>query len=169
MAYPNDNTPHNNLPAVRQHAALEPYAHLSPAPARHSEGMRRRLEAARGAVEAHSKLGAAVAENCEAWGRVACTMIEVDIRIEDLLDKRDQAEMGRLEREAKKTELRNRIAGHNGAQGHTLNDLDEALARLLTLQDKTLARLTQSGAKEGDQRMEMLKVLFQEQIEKLFR
>ena len=169
MAYP-DNTPH--LPAVRQSGALEPYTDLShaiPPPARRSDNLRKRLEAARGVIEAHTKLGNAVAENCQAWGQVTCTILEIDIRLEDLIDKRDQAEMARLEREAKKTELHNRIAGHNGTRGRTPNDLDEALSALLTVQEKTFARLMQSGVKDGDQRLEMLKVLFQEQLEKLFR
>ena len=166
MAYPNNS---NNLPAVRQQAALEPYTHLSPPPARQSESMRRRLEAARGVIEAHSKLGVAVAENCQAWGQVACTMLEIDIRLEDLLDKRDQAELARLEREITKAEHQNQLASRNGTRGRTVNDLDEALSALLTVQEKTFARMTQSGVKDGDPRLEMLKVLFQEQVEKLFR
>jgi len=160
-----------HLPERRNPRDIEPYEHNDNVPfrllptARTSRRARRDLTAYQGFLEVQIEYLAVAVEFAKAKDRLR------DIEVECAAERqrrRDEAEIASLERAVKKAEINKQIDALRGGANGKLEHIDKQLSALLQLQEKTLTQLRQSGLKDGDPTFEMMRLLFQEQAEKLF-
>ena len=161
-----------HLPERQKLRELEPYDHNDNVPfrllplARTSRRALRDLAAYQDFMEAQIKYLAVAVEFSKAQDRLH------DVEFECATERqrrRDEAEIASLERAVKKAEILKQIATLKGGENGKFKDIDKQLSVLLKLQEKTFSQLRQSGLQDGDPTFEMMRFLFQEQAEKLFR